>query len=167
MLEEGSFRGRTADYVWFYIFGALCMLMVAPFFQAMFLGQALDMMIMYVWGRRNSQSHMRLFGILPFRAPYLPWVFLGISSLLGGRSVTSFLVDLLGVFAGHSYWFFEDVYPLTNKGRRPLKAPWIVRRIVNGPDPADEADYEEPAEGAPGGFEWGNNQNRLGEVQAR
>lgn len=167
MLEEGSFRGRTADYVWFYIFGAIYMLAVAPFFQVMFLGQSLDMMIMYVWGRRNSQSHMRLFGILPFRAPYLPWVFLGISSLLGSRSMSSFLVDLLGIFAGHTYWFFEDVYPLSNNGRRPLKAPWLVRRLVDGPEESaeGETEYEEPQEGAPGGFDWGNNNAE--EVQAR
>ena len=41
-------------------------------------------------------------GLLAFNAPYLPWVLLGFSLLLG-HDVTS---DALGIAVGHVYYFF-------------------------------------------------------------
>ena len=38
------------------------------------------------------------------------------------------LVDLLGMVAGHAYYFLEDVYPRMT-GRRLLKTPAIVRAL--------------------------------------
>lgn len=38
------------------------------------------------------------------------------------------LVDLLGMVAGHAYYFLEDVYPRMT-GRRPLKTPAIIRAL--------------------------------------
>ena len=43
-----------------------------------------------------------LLGLLAFSAPYLPWVLLGFSTLLG-HDVSS---DLLGIAVGHVYYFF-------------------------------------------------------------
>jgi Derlin-2/3 len=42
------------------------------------------------------------------------------------------VVDLLGMVAGHAYYFLEDVYPRMT-GRRLLKTPAIVRALF----PAD------------------------------
>lgn len=156
MLEEGSFRGRTADFVFFFVFGGSLLLMMAPFANVMFLGQALDMMLMYVWGRRNSQSHMRLFNLFAFPAAYLPWVVLCLP-LLFGRGLDSIAVDVMGIVAGHVYFFLEDVYPANNNGYKPLRTPRIFKLLIEGPEPEPEV-YEEPVEGAPGGFNWGENQ---------
>ena len=49
-------------------------------------------MLVYVWARRNPFVRMNFFGLLTFNAPYLPWVLLGFSLLLGN----SVSVDLLG-----------------------------------------------------------------------
>jgi Derlin-2/3 len=38
------------------------------------------------------------------------------------------LVDLLGMVAGHAYYFLEDVYPRMT-GRRLLKTPAVVRAL--------------------------------------
>ncbi|CAG0884423.1 unnamed protein product [Darwinula stevensoni] len=57
-----------------------------------------------------------------FQAPYLPWVLLAFSILLG-NSVT---VDLLGMTVGHIYYFVEDVFPLMPNGTHLLKTPHIL-----------------------------------------
>ena len=58
----------------------------------MFLGQAFTIMLVYVWSRRNPNVRMNFFGLLNFQAPFLPWVLMGFSLLLGN----SIIVDLLG-----------------------------------------------------------------------
>ena len=69
-------------------------------------------------------------------APYLPWALLMFSLLLGSSPV----VDLLGMAAGHTYYFFEDVYPkLTEKrdsqgsvivpGYRLLRTPRFISAL--------------------------------------
>ena len=54
--------------------------------------QAFTIMLVYVWARRNSSARMNFFGLLTFNAPYLPWVLLCFSILLGN----SIAVDVLG-----------------------------------------------------------------------
>ena len=39
MLEENSFRGRTADFVFMFIFGSVCMILFAFFVNLLFLGK--------------------------------------------------------------------------------------------------------------------------------
>lgn len=126
MLEEGSFRGRTADFVFMFLFGGLLMTVsflwmtwhegqmtavkkgrilsticfisltalqiFGTFVSLVFLGQAFTIMLVYVWSRRNPNVRMNFFGLLNFQAPFLPWVLMGFSLLLGN----SIIVDLLG-----------------------------------------------------------------------
>jgi Derlin-2/3 len=65
---------------------------VALFYNLVFLGQAFTIMLVYVWSRRNPYVRMSFFGFFTFQAPYLPWVLLGFSLLLGNPII----VDLLG-----------------------------------------------------------------------
>ena len=50
----------------------------------------------YVWGRRHQYVNLSFLGIFNFTAPYLPWVLLAFSVILGSSPV----VDLLGMVAG-------------------------------------------------------------------
>ncbi|KAB0406267.1 hypothetical protein E2I00_014312, partial [Balaenoptera physalus] len=122
MLEEGSFRGRTADFVFI---------------------------------RRNPYVRMNFFGLLNFQAPFLPWVLMGFSLLLGN----SIIVDLLGIAVGHIYFFLEDVFPNQPGGIRILKTPSILKAIFDTPD--EDPNYNPLPEERPGGFAWGEGQ-RLG-----
>ena len=173
MLEEGSFRGRTADFVYMFIFGCITTVVIikiciysscfkiliccfsmfffvqicAWFVNLLFLGHSLTTMFVYIWARRNPYVRMNFFGLLPFRvnrtkqqqntlcviikliiptllfqAPYLPWVLVAFSVLLGN----SVLVDILGIAIGHLYFFLEDVFPNQPGGRRLLATPRIL-----------------------------------------
>lgn len=51
LLEEGEFRGRTGDFVWFLLFCASILTGLAPFVDITFLGRPLAFMMVYVWGR--------------------------------------------------------------------------------------------------------------------
>ena len=105
MLEEGSFRGKTADFIMMFVFGAVFMIIFAFFINLLFLGQAFTIMLVYIWSRRNPFLRyvqyiyttwcltnvilffrMNFFGLLNFQAPYLPWVLLAFSVILGDIS---------------------------------------------------------------------------------
>ncbi|KAI7844544.1 hypothetical protein COHA_001902 [Chlorella ohadii] len=102
-LEEGSFRNRAADFLWMLLFGAAILVGAAPWVNIQFLGSSLTFMMVYVWGRRHQYVNLSFLGIFTFTAPYLPWVLLAFSVMLG----SSPLVDLLGMVAGHAYYFLE------------------------------------------------------------
>ena len=71
LLEEGDFRGRTANFVYMILFGILHISVVASYLQVHFLGSALTFMMAYVWGRRNEHVRMSFLGFITFNAPYL------------------------------------------------------------------------------------------------
>jgi Derlin-2/3 len=70
LLEEGAFRGRTADFLYMLLVGAVLLTCVAPFVHIQFLGSSLAFMLVYVWGRRNAQVNMSFLGLFNFSAPY-------------------------------------------------------------------------------------------------
>lgn len=121
-LEEGSFRNRSADFLWMLMLGAGMLCLLAPMVKIQFLGSSLAFMMVYVWARRHPHIPLSFLGVFNFSAAYLPWVLLAFSVMLGSSPV----VDLLGMAAGHTYYYLEDVYPHTANGRRLLKTPaWV------------------------------------------
>merc|ERR1712004_785020 len=135
-----------------FIFGSVFMIGAAYFVNLLFLGQAFTLMLVYVWARRNPFVRMNFFGLLTFQAPYLPYVLLGFSLLLGN----SVSVDLLGMAVGHCYYFLEDIFPNQPGGFKILKTPQILKTLCD-PTPEDPSYNPEPEE-RPGGFQWGQNQ---------
>lgn len=139
LLEEGDFRGRTADYVYFLLFGIFNMTVVASYFQVHFLGSALTFMMVYVWGRRNEDVKMSFLGVLSFNAPYLPWVMLTFSVLIG-NGIT---MDLLGIAVGHIYYYLQYVYPKVAQIRgfkiqRLLEPPAVLHYLCGSYQPVYE-----------------------------
>jgi Derlin-2/3 len=101
---------------------------------------------------------MSFLGLFSFTAPYLPWVLLIFSCMLGSSPV----VDLLGMAAGHVYYFLEDVYP-TMTNRRVLSTPAVVRyafgqAAVDGPRGGGE---ERGGEGGRAGVFYGNQRGAM------
>lgn len=150
MLEEGSFRGKTADFVFMFIFGWLFMIICACFVHLIFLGHAFTLMIVYVWSRRNPFVGMNFFGVFSFSAPYLPWVLLFFSLLLGQNA----MVDIFGIACGHLYFFLEDIFPNQPGGFRVLETPRLLKWMFDAPpvivDPRER----------PGGFNWGQEEQQ-------
>lgn len=112
------------------LFGAALMLIFAVyvnmFAKIKFLGHPLAFMMVYLWARSPEQRHVRmnLIGVLPFNAPFLPWVLLLFSLFLGN----AIEADFLGIIVGHIYYFFDQVYPKVAAIRN-----WSIRKIVVTP----------------------------------
>ena len=66
MLEEGSFRGKSSDFVMMFLFGAISMITFAFFVNLLFLGQAFTIMLVYVWARRNPYIRWKIATTLDF-----------------------------------------------------------------------------------------------------
>ncbi|GIL84165.1 hypothetical protein Vretimale_15817 [Volvox reticuliferus] len=140
-LEEGTFHGRSADFLWMLLVGASMMTFVALFVNVQFLGSSLTFMMVYVWGRRHRHLNLSFLGIFSFTAPYLPWVLLSFSLMMGNNAT----VDLIGMAAGHVYYYLEDVYPRIS-GRRPLKTPAFIRMMFPAEDMVTEPALVPPPE---------------------
>lgn len=150
MLEEEFFRNRTADFFYMFLIGGFLMSMLAYFVNLLFLGHAFTIMLVYIWSRRNPAVRMNFFGLITFQAPYLPWVLLGFSILLGSSTV----VDIIGIIVGHFYYFFEDVFPLEPHGFRVLNTPRFIKSFFDwlGVDEPPLPEEERPEQ-----FNFDNN----------
>ena len=67
---------------------------------------------------------MGFFGLIPFNPPYLPWVMLIFSFIIGNPLET----DLLGIVIGHMFYFLDHVYPKVAAVRG-----WSFKRLVRTP----------------------------------
>ena len=107
MLEQNSFRNKPAEFILFFVFGSCIFILSAIFFGLEFLSPCLSAMMLYLWSRRNPTVQINFLEIFHFRAPFLPWFLLLFVVMLGFNPK----YDLIGVVAGHLYYFFEDVVP--------------------------------------------------------
>lgn len=87
-----------------------------------FLGPPFTFMLVYVWCRKNPSAMMTFLGIFNFRAPMMPWVLFAFSLLVSGTVPTN---DLLGIMAGHCYFFLYEIFPKIY-GYNPLEAPTFL-----------------------------------------
>ncbi|KAJ8750915.1 hypothetical protein K2173_016096 [Erythroxylum novogranatense] len=126
-LERGPFDRRTADFIWMMIFGALTLLALSaiPFFYNPFLGVSLVFMLVYVWSREFPNAQINIYGLVTLKAFYLPWAMLALDVIFG----SPILPDLLGIIAGHLYYFLTVLHPLAT-GRNLLKTPRWVHKLV-------------------------------------
>ncbi|KAL6517023.1 ER-associated protein degradation protein [Orobanche hederae] len=122
-LENGPFHRRTADFLWMMLFGALSLLVLSfvPYFWSPFLGISLVFMLLYVWSREFPNGVVNIYGLIDLKAFYLPWAMLSLDAIFG----SPIMPDLLGIIAGHLYYFLTVLHPLAG-GRNILKTPALM-----------------------------------------
>ncbi|XP_007038301.2 PREDICTED: derlin-1.1 [Theobroma cacao] len=127
LLEKGPFDKRTADYVWMLIFGALSLLVMGaiPFLWTPFMAGSLVFMIVYVWSREFPNAQISIYGIVTLKGFYLPWAFLALDLIVGSR----LMPDIIGMVAGHLYYFLTVLHPLAG-GKYVFKTPLWVHKLV-------------------------------------
>jgi len=150
-LEAKRFEGRAGDMLWMMLLTGLALSAIAYVMGEMpFLSQAMLSVLVYIWSREYSEQVLSIFGLFNVQAFYFPWVLVAIRVLMGGSPVQ----DLCGIFAGHVYYFLEDV-----QGIR-LAAPQFLSDLLDTATPAVQR--ERARQGAFGGHNWGGGGNRLG-----
>jgi len=145
-LETKRFEGRAADLLWcLVITGAIQVVVAFLLIEMPFLSQSMLSVFVYLWAREYAEQVVSVFGLFNVQAFYFPWVLVAIRVLMGGSPMP----DLVGIFAGHVYYFAEDV-----QGVR-LKAPAFLS------DALDSGTRQVPNRNFMGGHQWGGGQ-RLG-----
>ncbi|KAG9130102.1 hypothetical protein Leryth_012851 [Lithospermum erythrorhizon] len=127
-LESGPFKGRTADFLFMMLFGAISQLVLSliPFFWSPFLGVSLVFMLLYVWSREFPSANINIYGLVTLKAFYLPWAMLGLDVIFG----SPIMPDLLGIITGHLFYFLTVLHPLAT-GKRLLNTPlWLHRQVT-------------------------------------
>ncbi|XP_022750146.1 derlin-1-like [Durio zibethinus] len=126
-LEKGPFERRTADFLWMMIFGALSLLALSaiPMLWSAFLGVSLVFMLLYIWSREFPNAQVNIYGLVALKAFYLPWAMLALDVIFGSPLVP----DLMGIIAGHIYYFLTVLHPLAG-GRNILATPTWVHKLV-------------------------------------
>lgn len=151
-LETKRFENRPADFLWFLAIAGLMMVAVAyAVGNQPFLASSMLSAIVYLWSREYAEQVLSIFGLFNVQAFYFPWVLCAIRVLMGGSAVP----DLIGIFAGHVYYFLEDV-----QGYR-LRAPRFLSDALDTP----ATGAQRAAAGnrnAFGGHQWGAGGQRLG-----
>jgi len=123
MLEESA--ASVAHFAWLLFYAATTLLTIAPISSQAFLGTTLSSTLVYIWSRRNPDTRLSFLGLLTFKAPWLPWVLIGFNVALHGNWPKD---ELCGIVVGHIWYFFNDIYPATHNGYRPMDPPgWWIR----------------------------------------
>ncbi|CAI8619725.1 unnamed protein product [Vicia faba] len=124
-LEKGVFDRRTADFLWMMISGAFSLLVLSaiPFFWTPFMAVSLVFMLVYVWSREFPNAQISFYGLVSLKAFYLPWVTLALDVIFG----SPIMPDLLGIIAGHLFYFLTVLHPLAG-GKNYLKTP--IHKLV-------------------------------------
>ncbi|KAL5697727.1 ER-associated protein degradation protein [Ranunculus cassubicifolius] len=126
-LEKGPFDRRPADFLWMMLFGAFSLLAfsIIPIFEPSFLGISLVFMLLYVWSREFPNAVVNIYGLFQLKAFYLPWMMLGLDVIFGSPLVP----NLLGILAGHLYYFLTVLHPLAG-GKNILRTPNWVHKLA-------------------------------------
>jgi Derlin-2/3 len=123
------------------------LLCLAPLVSVVFLGSILSSTLVYIWSRKHPDVQLSFLGLFVFRAPWLPWVMIGLSVVMHGNWPKD---ELCGIAVGHGeassvpllgllcadlatvYYFFNDIYPANHNGQRPLDPPLWWQRLIRG-----------------------------------
>ena len=133
--RSDRFVVAPADYVFFLIFvtfacAALSVILAWPSGYPL-LGQPVVFSILYYWSRCEPEARLSIYGF-EVKGFQFPFAMMLLTILLGGDIWT----DLLGLGAGHIYYFLKDVVPL-EYGYRLLRTPALLARLVKAPRPAE------------------------------
>ncbi|PNS15517.1 hypothetical protein CAC42_776 [Sphaceloma murrayae] len=127
MLEESA--PSAAHFSWMMAFAMTTLLCLAPLFDQGFLGTTLSSTLTYVWSRKHPDAMLTFLGIFTFRAPWLPFVMIGLSVVLHEHWPWD---EFFGIAVGHVWYFFNEIYPSMSGGSRPLDPPRWWRRLFDG-----------------------------------
>jgi|Transcript_67349 Derlin-2/3 len=127
-LEGFSFQGRGLEYLYFLITGNSLLLLMKLFVrEATFLGPGITFMVVYIWGKKNAQQQINLVNLIHIKGSSLPLILMTSSWFLRQKSLKS---DMMGVIAGHLYFYLEEIYPRLNGGQKILPNEQNLRKLI-------------------------------------
>jgi len=119
LLEEGLFRGKPADYVFYLMFAWVSSAIMALALNENLLFDASMFVVLYLWCVVNKDEVVSFWFGTKFKAAHFPWVLLAFRLILG----SSIKNELIGICASHLYFFMKYKYPIDFGGRDMLQTP--------------------------------------------
>lgn len=140
VLEDESFQGRKADYVWLIVLSSTSLLVLSPFTGQEYLGPSLAFVLLYIWSRRSPHLHISLFGLITLPAPYFPMAWVALEFLFEmtfKHSARMILGELIAIPVAHLYYYLVDVWPREYRsgGKNLLDTPGILYVAYRIPPP--------------------------------
>lgn len=124
-LENGMFFGRTADYVFMFLFLWVALVIVSFLASFYVLLEPMVLTVLYIWSQLNRDVIVQFWFGMQFKAMYFPWVLVIFNLIVRGSA----LMELVGIIVGHLYYFFMFQYPQEYGGHAILKTPGFLYRI--------------------------------------
>lgn len=121
-LENSTFQGKPADYLFMLIFNWLVLTIVGFAANIFYIMDPFILSVMYVWCQLNRDTIVSFWFGTQFKAVYLPWVLVGFNLIVKGGGFT----ELLGIAVGHLYFFLMFKYPQDYSGAQLLNTPEIL-----------------------------------------
>jgi len=125
-LEQGVFDGRPADFCFLLIFNGICLILLGFALSLRLLMDAMILGVLYIWCQLNKDTTVSFWFGTQFKAMYLPWVLAAFNMILGQGG----LMEIMGIFVGHLYFFLTFKYPQDFGGRRFLSTPAILYKYL-------------------------------------
>nr|CAH8873054.1 unnamed protein product [Trichobilharzia regenti] len=124
-LENGMFLGRTADYVFMFMFTWLTLVIVSFLAAFYVLLEPMVLTVLYIWSQLNRDVPVQFWFGMQFKAMYFPWVLVIFNLIVRGSA----MMELVGIIVGHLYYFFVFQYPQEYGGQAILKTPGFLYRL--------------------------------------
>nr|UXY87295.1 protein degradation protein DER1 [Cryptomonas sp.] len=127
-LENFSFQGRCEEYFYLLMTGNSILLLLKIFVPcANFLGPGITFMIVYIWGKKNAQQLINLVDIIHIKGSSLPFLLMVSSHFMKQKTLK---LDIMGIIAGHIYYYLEEIYPRLSGGHKIISPPKILKNII-------------------------------------
>ncbi|KAJ3035706.1 hypothetical protein HDV00_003467 [Rhizophlyctis rosea] len=167
-LETSHYSNRTADYMWcvFSLMMILNTISTILFFTATqyfmpLMSNSLIMAIVYIWSMYFREEDVNFMYGLRFKAMYLPWALLALNFLQTGE-ISALIPDVIGIVAGHIYFFLDHIYPLQNDGQILIRTPQFLYQYFPPPAGTYRPSYGADAAGGPAAQRAGGGQQAGG-----
>jgi Derlin-2/3 len=123
--NEAHYLGKRAEFIWMLSVVTLFLTVAGLALEIAVISSGFVMALVWIYCRRNEDRQLAIYGFA-FNAKLFPLVLVFLDVIFGGDIVG----DILGVVAGHFFFFFHDMHPLTNGGTNYLQCPRFMYRLA-------------------------------------
>ncbi|WVR04820.1 hypothetical protein IAU60_001832 [Kwoniella sp. DSM 27419] len=109
-MERDTYRNNTAEYAWLHIMLGVFILFFNVVVDLPFLFRPLLHAQTYIWCRSNPTVKVSIFGLITIPTSLYPPALIVLDLLTGGPSKA--MGGIMGVLAGHLWWFLSTYLPL-------------------------------------------------------
>lgn len=122
-LEGTDFLGKPADMAYMLLVIFSTTVGVGFIMKLMILFEVPIMAVLYVWCQLNKDVIVQFFFGVKLQAQYLPWVLCLFNMIVKGGG----MIELIGIFVGHVYYFLKFRYSQEFGGPNLLETPQWIR----------------------------------------